>query len=207
MERRDRAVVMGEGDAVEVARGELNRVRKAWRRELKRWEREWWDGELSRCENAAGRGDLGGMYKSLRTLGGRGVKKVETGTTITKEEFREHFKRVSEDRFENVPEDVDRVVDRAVDLRDDVRTVGWRERLGRPPDSAEVVKEMGRMKDAAPGEDGVRLCYLRKGGERMVEEVVRIVRFMWVNGSEKWEDSTVLDKWCLCIRAREIKTT
>ena len=82
-----------------------------------------------------------------------------------------------------------RVVDRAVDLRDDVRTAGWRERLGRPPDSAEVVKEMGRMKDAAPGEDGVRLCDLRKGGERMVEEVVRIVRFMWVNGSEKWEDS------------------
>ena len=38
---------------------------------------------------------------------------------------------------------------------------------------------MGKMKDAAPGEDGVRLCYLRKGGERVMEEVVRIVQFMW----------------------------
>ena len=59
------------------------------------------------------------------------MKKVETGTTITQKEFRSHFKRVSEDRFENVPEDVDRVVDKAPDLREHERTRGWRERLGR----------------------------------------------------------------------------
>ena len=39
------------------------------------WEKAWWEEELKACEDAAGRGDTGGVYKSLRTLGGRGVKK------------------------------------------------------------------------------------------------------------------------------------
>ena len=169
LERKERAVVRGDEEELREVRAELKRVRKAWTKELRRWEKEWWDGELTRCENAAGRGDLGGVYKSLRTLGGRGVKKVDTGTTITKEEFRGHFKRVSEERFENVPEEVERVVDRAVDLRGDERTKGWRERLGRPPDGAKVVKELGRMKSAAPEGGFVQLCFLKKGDERVVE--------------------------------------
>ena len=45
---------------------------------------------------------------------------------------------MSEERFENAPEELERVVDMAVDLRGDDRTVEWRERLGRPPDRAEV---------------------------------------------------------------------
>ena len=88
-----------------------------------------------------------------------------------------------------MPEELERAVDRAVDLRGDERMVEWRERLGRPPDRVEVERQMGKMKDSAPGEDGVRLCYLRKGGERVIEEVVRIVRFMWENDADKWESS------------------
>ena len=153
------------------------------------WEKAWWEEELKACEDAAGRGDTGGVYKSLRTLGGRGVKKVAAGTTISTSEFREHFKRVSVARFENAPEEIERVVAQAVDLREDERTKGWRERLGRPPDRQEVEREMGKMKEGAPGEDGVRLCFVKKGGERAMREIVRIVRFMWVNGAEMWEDS------------------
>ena len=44
--------------------------------------------------------------------------------SYAKEEFREHFKKVSEERYENVPEDVDRVVDRAPDLREHKKTRG-----------------------------------------------------------------------------------
>ena len=98
-------------------------------------------------------------------LGTREVKKVAAETTLTKEEFREHFKKVSEERFENLPEELEEVVDKAPDLREDERTKGWRERLGRPPEREEVEREMRKMKDASPGEDGVRLCYLLKGGE------------------------------------------
>ena len=63
---------------------------------------------------------------------------------------------------------MERVVDKAEDLREDERTRGWRERLGRPPNRAEIEREMGKMKDASPGEDGVRLCYLKKGGRKVV---------------------------------------
>ena len=93
------------------------------------------------------------MRAKLASSVGIRVKKLETGTTITREEFRGHFKRALKERFENVRGSVDRVVDRAVDFCGDGRTVGWRERLGRPPDGAKVVKELGRMKSAAPGED------------------------------------------------------
>ena len=93
LERRGRAVEARDDDEVKRVREALKVARKNWRKELVRWEQEWWNGELVRCEGASSRGDLGGMYKSLRTLGGRGVKKVETGTTITKEEFRSHLRR------------------------------------------------------------------------------------------------------------------
>ena len=189
IERRD-AVVGGEEGEEELARARegLKVARKLWKREVKRWEKEWWESELKTCEEAAGRGDSGAMYKSLRRLGERGVKRVEAGSILTKEEFREHFKKVSEERFENVPEEVEKVIDLAPDLRRDVRTREWRERLGRPPERAEVEREMRKMKDASPGEDGVRLGYLLKGGEKLMAEVVRIVRFMWGNGAETWED-------------------
>ena len=57
-----------------------------------------------------------------------------------------------------MPEEVERAVDRAVDLRSDVRTGEWRERLGRLSERVEIEKKMRKMKDASPGEDGVRFC-------------------------------------------------
>ena len=38
-------------------------------------------------------------------------------------------------------------------------------------------------------EDGVRLSYLLKGGQKVLEEVVRIVQFMFENGADTWEDA------------------
>ena len=163
IERRDEAVEAQDEERREVARRELKAARKRWKKTVAGWEKEWWEEELRSCEDAAGRGDTGAVYRSLRKLGGRGVKQARAETTITTPEFREHFKRVSVERWENLPEDVQRVVDKAVDLRGDERTKRWRERLGRPPDRAEIEREMGKMREAAPGEDGVRLCFLMRG--------------------------------------------
>ena len=120
-------------EEVEEAKEELKEARKGWKRERKRWEREWWDGVLVECELAAGRADLGAMYKGLKKLGGRGVKKVSSATTLTKEEFKTHFAKVSAERFENPPEEIERAVDEAEDLRKDSRTDEWREVLNAPP--------------------------------------------------------------------------
>ena len=37
---------------------------------------------------------------------------------------------------------------------------------------------MKEMRDSAPGEDGVRLDYIRKGGAEILDRVVRIVKDM-----------------------------
>ena len=84
---------------------------------------------------------------------------------------------------------MERAVDEAVDLRQDPRTEEWRERLGRPPDKEEVIREMRKMRDGAPGEDGTRLNYILKGGDEIIDEVVRLVRYMWENSADSWEDS------------------
>ena len=174
---------------VERKKEVLKEARKEWKRERRRWEREWWEEIMIECERAAGRGDTGAVYKALEKLGKRGIKKVTSSTTITKEQFKDHFSKVSAERFENPPEEIDRAVDEANDLRTDPRTEEWRERLGRPPDREEVINEMKKMKDGAPGEDGARITYILKGGGKALDEMVELVRYMWENGADKWETS------------------
>ena len=176
-------------EEVEERKEELKEARKAWKRERKRWEKDWWEEKLVHCERAAGRGDQGAMYKALKQLGQRGIKKVTATTTITKEAFKDHFSKVSAERFENSPEEIEAAVEEAEDLRDDPRTAGWRTRLNTPPDREEVVKQMGLMRDGAPGEDGARLRYILSAGGKTEEEVVKLVQFMWVNGADTWEES------------------
>ena len=45
------------------------------------------------------------------------------------------------------------------------------------------------MKDSAPGEDGVRLRYLLRGGPAILDEIVTMVQFMFNNSADKWESS------------------
>ena len=187
MERERRGEAQQE--EVEMRKEEVKEARKEWKRERKRWEKEWWEEVMVECERAANRGDTGAMYKALEKLGKRGIKKVSSSTTITKEQFKDHFSKVSAERFENPPEDIDRTVDQATDLRTDPRTEEWRERLGRPPEREEVINEMKKMKDGAPGEDGARISYILKGGGKVLDEIVELVKFMWENGADKWEES------------------
>ena len=128
------------------------------------------------------------MYKALKQLGQRGIKKVTATTTITKKEFKDHFSKVSAERFENLPEEIEAAMEGAEDLRDDPRTAGWRTRLNMPPDREEVIKQLRLMRDGAPGEDGARLRYILSAGGKTEEEIVTMVQFMWVNGADTWEE-------------------
>ena len=89
---------------------------------------------------------------------------------------------VSQERFENDPAFIEEVVDRAHDLRDLEKTREWRVKLNEPTDEEEVRKQMLKMRDSAPGEDGVRLKYLLKGGPKLMAKVVEVVRFMKLCG-------------------------
>ena len=192
-ERRNTAAVEHRrGEASEEELGErweeLREARKRWKRAVRSWERQWWDGVIGECVRAEEVGDTGGLYRGLKKMGMRDVKKAKQDTKITTPEFRDHFKRVSDERFENAPQDIEAAVRRVRDRRGEPASVEWGERMNRVPSEREIVEQMRKMRDSSPGEDGVRLSYLMKGGESVLREVVRIVGFMFREPVEKWED-------------------
>ncbi len=69
------------------------------------------DRIITECEEAGLRGDSGAVYKKLKELGTRGIKQALDSTNITKEQFKDHFQKVSKDRFKNDPEDMEAAAD------------------------------------------------------------------------------------------------
>ena len=45
------------------------------------------------------------------------------------------------------------------------------------------------MKDSAPGKDGVRISYLTEAGPEIMNKLVEMIKFMFENTADKWEDS------------------
>ena len=69
------------------------------------------------------------------------------------DEFKEHFERVSRERYEENP----RVVERVNDLRIDGRARRANEMLNVLPERMEIERAMNEMRDSSPRKDGVRL--------------------------------------------------
>ena len=166
----------------------LKEGRKELQRETRRWEREWWQEIINECKEASDRGDSRTMFKTLKQLGKRDWKGNSNSTTITTEQFREHFKKVSAERFENSPEEIDKAVGEMREIEDIELKNYWSERLNEVPTREEIVTQLKKMKESAPGEDGVRLIYLLQGGEEVILKLVKLVQFMFLNGSDKWEE-------------------
>ena len=66
-------------------------------------------------------------------------------------QFRDHFKKVSEDKFENKPEDIERAVDMADNLRSGEEAEEWRQWLNKVSDFEEVIEQMRLMRDSGGG--------------------------------------------------------
>ena len=128
------------------------------------------------------------MFKTLKQLGKRDWKGASNSTTITTDQFRDHFKKVSAERFENTPEEIDRAVNEMEEIEDLELKDTWREALDEIPTREEILTQLKKMRESAPGEDGIRLIYLLQGGEEIINRVVELVQYMFCNGSDKWED-------------------
>ena len=101
---------------LDMIRVRLREVRMRKKRMLREWEREWWREKIQQCEEACRGGRVGEMYKLLRGIGRRRWKAPASGK-ITAEEFREHFEKVSSERYEVEPSVIRRAVEGANDLR------------------------------------------------------------------------------------------
>ena len=56
------------------------------------------------------------------------------------------------------------------------------------PSFEEVKNEIAKMKDAAPGEDEIRLRYIREAGDEIKRSVYRKIQWLWENPAHRWED-------------------
>ena len=57
---------------MEEARENLKTARRTMKKEIRRWEKEWWEEKINECTDPEGRGDSGKMYKIMKELGRRG---------------------------------------------------------------------------------------------------------------------------------------
>ena len=128
------------------------------------------------------------MHKILRELGGRERKAME-GHNITKEEFKEHFQRVSQDRYEVEPQEMERTLREVRDLRNTQKAIDARAEMNETPQEEEIRKAIMETKDSAPGKDGVKINYIREAPEEVKREVCRMVAYMFENRAHKWEES------------------
>ena len=56
------------------------------------------------------------------------------------------------------------------------------------PTSEEIIKEMAKMEDSAPGEDEIRLGFIRNASKEIQGVVVLKVKDMWNTSATLWEE-------------------
>ena len=71
---------------------------------------------IEECRDACDRGRFGDMYKCLRKLGSK-VCRAPESSMITVNEYKEHFERVSRERYEEDPSVIASVIERLNDRR------------------------------------------------------------------------------------------
>ena len=52
----------------------------------------------------------------------------------------------------------------------------------------EIEKAMKEMKESAPGEDGIRMCYLKEVWEDVIDALIGMVQFMFEERAHKWDE-------------------
>ena len=90
---------------------------------------------MDECAEAEAVGNAGRLYRGLKKIGLKDMKKDKEETKITTEEFKNHFMKVSEERFENDPQEIEETVDLVEDLRENEKAKEWKERLNMPPEN------------------------------------------------------------------------
>ena len=163
---------------------QLGRARRNMRQFLRRVEREWWRERIEECENACNLGRMGEMYKILKEIG-RKEWKAPPSVGITVEEFKEHFEKVSEMRYEVDPAVIGRVIGEVRDLRGCEKAREANECMNGELVREEIEEAMKEMRESAPGEDGIRMCYLKEACEEVKDALIGMVQFMFEERAHK----------------------
>ena len=134
---------------------QLGRARRNMRQFLRKVEREWWRERIEECENACNLGRMGEMYKILKEIG-RKEWKAPPSVGITVEEFKEHFEKVSEMRYEVDPALIGGVIKEVRELRGCEKARKANECMNGELVREEIEKAMKEIRESALGEDGIQ---------------------------------------------------
>ena len=118
------------------------------------------------------------MRKILYKVGTRG-NEAAPEHALTKEDFKKQFKQVSKHRYEEPPWETEGAVRRAVDLRENREAIEESERLNRPISEEEIRKAIKEIRESSPGEEGVRICYIKYACEEMQTLMIELVQLMF----------------------------
>ena len=79
-------------------------------------------------------------------------------------------------------------MNRATDLREDRRAQEENEKLNRIPTEAEIMKAIKETRESAPGEDGVRINYIKYACDDMKAVMVELVQLMFQRRANEWSE-------------------
>ena len=127
------------------------------------------------------------MYKILKEIG-RKEWKMPPSVGIKVEEFREHFEKVSEKGYEVDPAVIRGVIEKVRDLRGCEKVREANECMNGELGREEIEEAMKEMRESAPGEDGIRMCYLKEACEEVKDALIGLVQFMFEGRAHKWDE-------------------
>ena len=164
---------------------ELVRVaRRRYQRKNRRWERQYWNSNIEEAKMAQERNDIGTMYKLLVKLGPIDSKSARASEQFSSEEYKEHFSKVSAVRHENTLEMTKEVLERIPEMEDRKKTT---RELEKDLTKREIKNAISEMKNGAPGEDEVRITYVRRADERTKNMVIELVQQIYDTPPLEWE--------------------
>ena len=180
-----------EGNAGQLrVKRELCNERRKYKDCCKQWEENWWNEIADKCEKAWKLGRLGEMYDLLKKLQKRGEYNNSKNILLFSEErFREPLEKITENRYDTDVINIETVLDkvRAPDITG-TKIKELQTKLEMVPASEEIMKEMAKMKDSAPREDGIRIGFIKKASKEIQEVVVLKVKDMWNTSATLWEE-------------------
>ena len=114
-------------------------------------------------------GQIGRMYKILQRLRRRReYKSTKTIMLFNGDEFKGHLEKITHERYENSPEQILKIIEKVEEHTVEEETLERNnELIVQSPSFEEIKNEIAKMKNAAPGEDEIRLRCIREAGDEI----------------------------------------
>ncbi|XP_063727214.1 uncharacterized protein LOC134854786 [Symsagittifera roscoffensis] len=177
-------------------------TRKRFKADKERWEEEWWLKVVEEAKAAERTGDIRKLYSALKRI------RIKDSTTIeekyfTPNEFREHFQKVSDQRFEREIHEI-KETSKLATQRWDENSIQAAKVLGREITWPEFNNEIESINDSAPGIENVRMIAVKRGGKHLRQALFRCIMKIVETQSEDWPER-IKEGWVIPLHKKSAK--